>query len=612
MIRRFNAHLDRVYSGVDRFRQQKAMALAWVCLVSLIALVAILITDILGGLFPPLFYLETTGVIAALVAAMFFLVTSGLLGRDFDWLLLALAAVHIASSTKTGFNDLPQGFYSGYGLYSPCVVLAASAFGRRWVFLSVAVLELGWTLLYGVLFLHPDRSSFEAYYRVSQFESFASLLMVCAMAWGFVAVVDRALRMFQEELDINRQLREDLERKVEARTADLEAARRAAQSANLAKSAFLADVSHEIRTPLNGILGMSDLLRDTELSADQREKVGILRESGTHLLGLIQDILDHAKIEEGRIDLRPEPTALRAFLRSTLEPLRETGLAKGVPVVSSVGEDLPAAIHVDPLRLRQILTNLVGNALKFTDAGEVAVHAVAVAESGSMRLKISVRDTGIGMDPDALSRIFRRFAQADETTSHRFGGTGLGLVISRGLARAMGGDLRAESVLGKGSTFVLDLPLVAAEAASPPDPKPTGESRSRLAGTRILLVEDDRTSRKVAEGLLARLGCFAEHCEDGSQALERLAGESFDLVLMDCQMPRMDGYDATRTIRSWENDPSKARDEASRIPIVALTASATEDVRSRCIASGMDEVLTKPLDADRLRKILEIWLRKES
>jgi CheY-like chemotaxis protein len=357
---------------------------------------------------------------------------------------------------------------------------------------------------------------------------------------------------------------------------------------------------------------MADLLRDTSLSADQREKVGILRESGSHLLGLIQDILDHARIEAGRIDLRPEPTPLRWFLGAVLDPMRGTGEAKGVGLTSEIGDGVPAAIHVDRLRLRQILTNLVGNALKFTEAGEVAVAVAAVAGTAGSRLEVSVRDTGIGMDPDALSRIFRRFAQADETTNRRFGGTGLGLVISRGLARAMGGDLRAESTPGAGSYFTLDLPLVRAEATPHLGPECTEEATSALEGARVLLVEDDRTNRKVAEGLLGRLGCSVVHCADGRQALDRLARDSFDLVLMDCQMPRVDGYEATREIRSWENDVSPARRAASRTPIVALTASATEEVHSRCLASGMDDVLTKPMDAARLREILESWLRRES
>ncbi len=610
MIHRFNTHLDRVYSGVDRLRQQKAKALAWVSLFSFVAMSVVLVTDLTFGTLPKLFYLETLGGILLLIAIAFSLVTSGLLGKNFDCLILAMAIAHVASSCEAGLRQSPQTFYCGYALYSPCVVLSAAAFGRRWVFVSVAALELAWTAIFGLLFLHPGLSPILDYFRISQSENVIALLMLCTMAWAFVAIVDRAIRMFQDELDKNRQLQDELERKVVERTADLEEARRTAQSANLAKSAFLADVSHEIRTPLNGILGMTDLLRDTGLSPDQREKVGMLRESGAHLLGLIQDILDHAKIEAGRIDLRPESTHLRSFLGSTIDPLRAMGVAKGVGLTFEIADGVPDAIHVDRLRLRQILTNLVGNALKFTTAGEVTVLAEVIAGKSSHRLEVSVRDTGIGMDPDALSRIFRRFAQADETTNYRFGGTGLGLVISRGLARAMGGDLRAQSTLGEGSVFTLDLPLVVAATIPDTGSEQVGEPKSRLVGARILLVEDDPTSRKVAEGLLRRMGCTVGYCGDGRLALTRLAAEPFDLILMDCQLPRMDGYDATLVIRSWKNDPSPTRNAASQIPIVALTASATEEVRSRCLASGMDEVLTKPLDSQRLREALEGWLQK--
>jgi signal transduction histidine kinase/CheY-like chemotaxis protein len=612
MIRRFNAHLDRAYSGLGGFHQQKAKALAWVSLATFLAIGAILVKDLAWGTSSAMESLQATGGILVMVGMAFVLVTSGLLGKHFDWLLLALAVVHVAASAEAGAEHIPQNFYCGSALYAPCALLAAAAFGRRSIFFSVAILEIGWTALYGPLFLRSARTGFEDYFRLSQSENVASLLVVGAMALGFVAMVDRALRMFQEELDINRELQADLERKVADRTADLEMARRSAQSANLAKSTFLADVSHEIRTPLNGIMGMSDLLRDTGLTPDQQEKVGMLRESGAHLLGLIEGILDHARIEEGRVDLRPEPTALRPFLGSTLDPLRETARAKGVVLAHGMREDVPEGIHVDRQRLRQILTNLVGNALKFTERGEVGVFVAVVPATNSSRLEISVRDTGIGMDQDALSRIFRRFAQEEESTRRRFGGTGLGLVISRGLARAMGGDLRAESTPGNGSTFILDLPMLVASIDSPPASDAAEGSGAALEGVRILLVEDDRTNRKVADGLLARMGCEVVHSGDGIPALELLSKASFDLVLMDCNLPNMDGYEATRTIRSWANDPSPAKNEASRTPIVALTASTIGDVHSRCMTSGMDEVLTKPLIAARLRETLERWLPKRA
>jgi signal transduction histidine kinase/CheY-like chemotaxis protein len=603
LIRRLNAHLERVYAGVGLLDRQKAKALAWVCLLFFASMAVVLVEDLLQGRESAAFYLETVGVIFALMGVAFALVVSGSLGRNFDWILVAIVGVHLVASFSV--RGAPEQFFVGFGLYTPCVVLGAAAFARRRIFALVTILEILATAAYGPAFLVRGRP-FDDYFRLTLVDSVASLLVVAGLAWSFVALVDRTFRLLRRETELNSELRSGLERTVAERTAQLEIARENAVSANLSKSAFLADMSHEIRTPLNGILGMVELLRDTGLSEEQEEKVQILVESGNHLLGLVQDILDHSRIEAGRLELVPETLPFRPFLRAVVDPLRPLADARDLYLDWDADAELPQAILADPLRLRQILTNLVGNALKFTEKGGIRISA---RRTGPERMEIAVADTGIGMDEEAVSRLFRRFQQAEETTSRRFGGAGLGLAISQGLARAMGGDLHAESQLGRGSVFRLDLPLVAATLVDE-GPKEAFETavdlRIRLG--RVLLVDDNRVNRRVAAGLVSRNGCSVVEAADGAEALQILSRELFDLVLIDCHMPVMDGFEATRRLRRWKDDPDPIRQAGSSVPVVALTASAADEASSECLACGMDDVLTKPISSARLREALSKWV----
>ena len=429
---------------------------------------------------------------------------------------------------------------------------------------------------------------------------------------------------------------QELERKNE----ELESALVTAREATQLKSRFLANMSHEIRTPMNGVLGMTDFLLGTSLTAEQQEFAGSIKKSADALLTLINDILDLSRIEAGKLRLDRLPFSLAATIEESSSLFALQARTKGLDFSSAVSGDLPEMLAGDPGRVRQVLTNLIGNAVKFTDSGRIDVEAELVrpTEDGFL-VRFTVRDTGIGIPPEQQSRLFESFTQGDGSSTRKYGGTGLGLSISKQLVELMGGELGVVSQPGEGSHFwftasfgkagivapvappkraipvpASPTPAVPAPPAAPkvpiPSTKPASvaqeKSNSGLRKLRVLLAEDNEINQRIALRLLEKLGLGAEAVDNGRAAVEALAQKNYDLVLMDCMMPEMDGFEATAVIRNRERGKGHT-------PICALTANAMEGDREKCLAAGMDDYISKPVGIDKLREVVERLVhRKES
>ncbi len=402
-------------------------------------------------------------------------------------------------------------------------------------------------------------------------------------------------------------LNEDLSTEIEQRKRvekELKKAKEVAEAANKTKSEFLANMSHEIRTPMNGVLCTLQLLQDSELSASQKEYVGIAYSSGEALLSLLNDILDFSKIEAGKLELEFIPFDLKSLSNELIILLKHKADEREVNLTTELDEDIPQIIKGDSVRIRQILVNLLTNAIKFTEKGRVSIKVMVLEKSDKMvRIRIEVNDTGIGIAEKSQQKLFNSFTQADGSTTRKYGGTGLGLAIVRQLVTLMRGRLGVKSEEGKGSCFWVEMAFEIPELGIEQPQVIVLEVADVLEGN-VLLVEDNPVNQIVAKKMLEKAGLSFEVANNGEEAIERLKmAHDFNLVLMDCQMPVMDGYAATQALREMEEE-----NNSKRLPVIAMTANAMEGDKEKCLEVGMDDYVSKPVNQAALKETLAKWL----
>ena len=505
----------------------------------------------------------------------------------------------VANRISSTLGALPGGFVAIFAIAiipGPSGAAAGALMGGAvLVICNIAIMvAYDMTIEDGVMLRNAARLEFHQFPTNFSIATIGWLMVVVTTAawWGvlFFIVPLAALRtVYAKLVEVQEQER-------------LRMAKEAAEAANKAKSAFLAMMSHEIRTPMNAILGNAGLLDAATLNPSERESVETIESAGQTLLSLINDVLDFSKIEADRMDLERIGFAPTKLISSVVSLFGITAANKGIILASEIDTSIPSILAGDPHRLRQVLSNLVGNAIKFTSEGGVTVRVAMVGNTpGETVLRFEVSDTGIGINDEGRARLFSPFVQVDTSTTRRFGGTGLGLAICKKLVGLMGGEIDVDSTIGAGSTFWFTARLAApteAEIKSVTSAEEVVTKSAELVGARVLVAEDNLANKRLIERLLARLGVDVTVVGNGLDAVAAVRGGTFDLVLMDCHMPELDGFDATRIIRN----------EGASIPIIALTANAMSGDREVCIDAGMDDYLPKPIVPADLALALRRWL----
>ncbi len=528
-----------------------------------------------------------------------------------------LVAVH-AASLFTPVPAFPAPLNSAIQLFVVDIVflLVALIFSRRAVAIAALAIAIGGEIAFHFRVLGGNGvdASVHGAAIVLLREGTLALGFVFVLGITLIRMIEAAHRRSEEALRASRDTNENLERIVSERTNALEHATAQAHAASHAKGEFLANMSHEIRTPLNGIIASADLLlHRNDLPGEAAEHARLIAESGDHLLRLLGDILDFSKIEEGKLTLEKQPFELLSLVEDAVALIAAKSSHAGVQIALSAPPDLPVLVEGDSYRVRQVLLNLLSNAVKFTASGGQVTVTLACADPAArvLAVRFEIRDNGIGMDVETQRRVFERFTQADSSTTRRYGGTGLGLAISARLVALMGGQLEVASAPGQGSVFFFTLPL--APTSILPERIDAHAQIGRPLGLRVLVAEDNAVNRKLIETQLVRLGCVYTSAGDGEAALAELQQAALpDVILMDCHMPRLDGWKATRRIRSWATDEDANRRKAAHIPIVALTAAALPDERARCLDAGMNDFLAKPVKLAEIERVLSRYARPVS